>query len=100
MDLVSYLRAKKTVDDRALNERVMRQFFEALPPDGHLVELGAGIGTMLERLPKTARYTAVDADAGPSPLSGSLPRALALAATIQIVGTAASTFWLYQFWLY
>ncbi len=63
MDLVSYLRAKKTVDDRALNERVMRQFFEALPRDGHLVELGAGIGTMLERLPKTARYTAVDADA-------------------------------------
>ena len=63
MDLVSYLRAKKTVDDRALNSRVMTAFLDALPVDGHVVELGAGIGTMLERLPPVRRYTCVDRSA-------------------------------------
>jgi hypothetical protein len=63
MELASYLHAKKTVDDRALNPRVKAAFLNAFPVDGHVVELGAGIGTMLERLPAVRRYTCVDRSA-------------------------------------
>ena len=71
-----YLAAKKSVDDRALNQLVWRQLAHELsarqtqPPARPLqiLEVGAGIGTMVERLLDTSllsnsRYTAIDASA-------------------------------------
>jgi SAM-dependent methyltransferase len=65
-----YLKAKKSVDDRALNRPVLERLVKALReiPDGktlQVLEVGAGIGTMLERLTawgvlKDARYEAID----------------------------------------
>lgn len=68
----SYLSAKLTVDDRALNRRVKERFWQemgALAADRPLaiLELGAGNGAMIsrfladERLP-AAIYTALDSD--------------------------------------
>ncbi len=67
-----YLAAKKTVDDRALNRHVWQSLVRALPdaiPEKPLqvLEVGAGIGTMLERLLDwglltQAAYTAIDAE--------------------------------------
>lgn len=67
-----YLSAKKSVDDRALNRHVLRSLAQALSkstPRGPLqvLEVGAGIGTMVERLLawrvlKNAAYTGVDSD--------------------------------------
>ena len=64
-----YLAAKKTVDDRALNAHVWRSLAQAVRalPDAHVLEVGAGIGTMVERwhewgLWPPASYTAVDAE--------------------------------------
>ena len=67
-----YLAAKKSVDDRALNRRVLLTLTRALlkVPSGsplRILEVGAGIGTMVERLLdwkvlKKATYTAVDGD--------------------------------------
>jgi SAM-dependent methyltransferase len=47
-----YLAAKKTIDDRALNGFVWQQFMQELGqlPAGRLLEVGAGVGTMLQRL--------------------------------------------------
>lgn len=50
-----YLAAKKSVDDRALNPRVLDALSKALPPASldnplRVLEIGAGIGTMLERM--------------------------------------------------
>lgn len=68
-----YLEAKKTVDDRSLNTHVWNQLWEALPSSSRLaplqiLEVGAGTGTMIERILESNRlnaalYTAVDADA-------------------------------------
>lgn len=70
-----YLRAKRTVDDRALDRRLIERLREALSArtgDGPLrvLEVGAGIGTMLTRAiewdllpPGRIRYTAVDVQA-------------------------------------
>ncbi len=68
-----YLSAKKTIDDRALNRNVLDAFMQALPnatPESpvRVLEIGAGIGTMIERLLthdvlSHATYTAIDADA-------------------------------------
>jgi SAM-dependent methyltransferase len=65
-----YLAAKKTVDDRALNRQVLAAMASALRPRqeaGSLefLEVGCGIGTMVERLWDwgvlvDARYTALD----------------------------------------
>jgi len=49
-----YLRAKKSVDDRALNRQVWLEMQSALAESGasrsiRVLEVGAGIGTMLER---------------------------------------------------
>ncbi|WP_433629720.1 methyltransferase domain-containing protein [Halomicrococcus sp. NG-SE-24] len=61
-----YLAAKRTVDDRALDRRVLDRFVAELPDDPAVLEVGAGIGTMVERLddwgllPGGLRYTAVD----------------------------------------
>lgn len=66
-----YLAAKKTVDDRALNQHVWESLARSLPtasPEDPLqvVEIGAGIGTMVERMLTTGLlsytdYTAIDA---------------------------------------
>lgn len=75
-DFPRYLRAKRTVDDRALDRRVVEQLRErvaarAADTDGPLriLEVGAGIGTMVARLVEwdllpagDIRYTAVDLD--------------------------------------
>jgi SAM-dependent methyltransferase len=68
-----YLAAKKSVDDRALNRHVWQRLSQALPQaplNGpvRVLEIGAGIGTMVERLVEwgllhQATYTAIDADA-------------------------------------
>lgn len=77
---IRYLEAKKSVDDRALNRLVWETLSQALAeysrPDARplkVLETGAGIGTMLERIfdwgllePELfgeVSYTAVDADA-------------------------------------
>lgn len=67
-----YLAAKKSVDDRALNRHVWQRLAQALPQatagrPGRVLEIGAGIGTMVERLVEwdllhQATYTAIDAD--------------------------------------
>lgn len=70
-DFIRYLAAKKTVDDRALNAQVWQTLAQTLPPASPLrplavLEVGAGIGTMVERvlergLLSHAHYTAIDA---------------------------------------
>lgn len=65
-----YLAAKKSIDDRSLNQHVWEQLAAALPPASpgnplNVIEIGAGIGTMIERtlergLLHDARYTALD----------------------------------------
>ena len=73
-----YLRAKRTVDDRALDRRLVGVFRKRLAAraaeaEGPLrvLEAGAGLGTMVARLidwevlpPGETRYAAVDLDAG------------------------------------
>jgi len=69
-DEIRYLRAKRTVDDRALNQRVLQAFeasVRALARPARVLELGAGVGTMVPRLLEPARltaasYTLVDRD--------------------------------------
>ncbi len=67
-----YLAAKRSVDDRALNLQVWRALDRALArgtfdAPTRILEIGAGIGTMLERMVKRrlldhAVYSAIDAD--------------------------------------
>ena len=66
-----YLSAKVSVDNRALNRHVWKSLAQALPQSRkdeplRVLEIGAGIGTMLERaidwnLLEHAHYTAIDA---------------------------------------
>ena len=64
----SYLEAKKRIDDRSLNKRVLETLRISLPRRRmRVVEVGAGIGTMISRLIewdvlKEAEYTACDAN--------------------------------------
>ncbi len=67
----AYLEAKRSVDDRALNRRVLERFATALsdrPEPVRIVELGCGVGTMIARLaeweclPAQVSYRAVDRD--------------------------------------
>jgi trans-aconitate methyltransferase len=63
-----YLLAKQTVDDRALNQHVLAALRTELAqkPPVHIIEVGAGMGTMLARLlrwgilPPGTRYTLLD----------------------------------------
>jgi SAM-dependent methyltransferase len=64
-----YLSAKKSVDDRALNRHVWECLTDNLPAGRTLqvLEAGAGIGTMIERMLewgalRDADYTAIDAN--------------------------------------
>ena len=69
---IRYLEAKKFIDDRSLNARVWDSLAENLsqPTKPHplkVIEAGAGIGTMLERMLETqllqdADYTGLDID--------------------------------------
>src|SRR5688572_27596862 len=69
---VRYLLAKKTVDDRALNQTVLSALRRELPRvDGQrrlqILEIGAGVGTMVPRLSdwnvvRDADFTLVDQD--------------------------------------
>ncbi|MCB8973628.1 MAG: methyltransferase domain-containing protein [Ardenticatenaceae bacterium] len=64
-DFPRYLAAKKTVDDRALNAHVWQVLRQNLPSQPQILEIGAGIGTMVERLAEqlfisSANYTAID----------------------------------------
>ena len=72
-DFTRYLASKRTVDDRALNRQVWQTLADAvageLAPDRPLrvLEVGAGIGTMVERcvewgLLPSADYTAIDSE--------------------------------------
>jgi SAM-dependent methyltransferase len=89
-----YLSAKKTVDDRALNRQVWQCMAERLPnqpPDRPLpvIEIGAGTGTMLERmidwgLLGNTSYTAVDED--PANIAVARQRLSARAGTQAIEG--------------
>lgn len=63
-----YLAAKKSVDDRALNEHTWQSVAGALPRRRmRVLEIGAGIGTMVERVVERrlfaadVAYTAIDA---------------------------------------
>lgn len=70
---IRYLAAKKTVDDRALNRPVLEALTRAFPrplaeTPLNILEIGAGIGTMLERMIEWelftyAHYTAIDSSA-------------------------------------
>ncbi|MGH1345293.1 MAG: class I SAM-dependent methyltransferase [Nannocystales bacterium] len=57
-----YLRAKRTVDDRALNRDVMETVLAGLPSDrpAQIAELGGGVGTMVDRLIETKRISRAD----------------------------------------
>lgn len=68
-----YLEAKRTVDDRAIDRRVLERFTAELADRAsdegvRIVELGAGVGTMVARLaaweclPDVVTYRAVDRD--------------------------------------
>lgn len=56
MDYVRYLQAKRSVDDRAINPDVLHTFIRSLRDrpasknELRVLEVGAGIGAMLERL--------------------------------------------------
>jgi hypothetical protein len=73
LSFTRYLAAKKSVDDRALNQQVWDALRRSMPrssPDNplHILEVGAGIGTMVERalewdLARYACYTALDSSA-------------------------------------
>jgi SAM-dependent methyltransferase len=66
--LISYLNAKKSVDDRAINAGIYEQLHRHLqqyPRPVRVLELGAGTGAMIDRLLERgtldhASYTAVD----------------------------------------
>ena len=49
-DFARYLSSKKTVDDRALNKDVWEWLRKNMPESPAILEVGAGIGTMVERL--------------------------------------------------
>ena len=69
-DLIRYFEAKKSIDDRALNQPVWQHMAERLRDlqgsrSVAILEVGCGIGTMIERMLERglltrATYTAVD----------------------------------------
>ncbi len=80
LDFQRYLEAKRTIDDRSLNPRVWQAFATEMSspamgvrPD--VLEVGAGIGTMLARLVENGilgvgSYTGLDADAANTRCAG------------------------------
>src|ERR1022692_4464843 len=68
LDYARYLAAKTTVDDRALNRQVLAELYRLMPADApRILEVGAGLGTMVARLMDWAavvagEYILLDAD--------------------------------------
>lgn len=68
--IVRYLLSKQPIDDRSINRQVLAALEQALPRPGEplrVLELGAGVGTMVSRLfdwgvLQSAEYTLVDRD--------------------------------------
>ena len=50
VDNARYLTAKTTVDDRALNRHVLAELRRLIPAAPRVLEVGAGLGTMVARL--------------------------------------------------
>ena len=74
VDNARYLTAKTTVDDRALNRHVLAEFRRLIPAAPRVLEVGAGLGTMVARLIDwgaigAGEYVLLDAD--PQLLDGS-----------------------------
>jgi hypothetical protein len=67
-DYARYLAAKTTVDDRALNRHVLAELCRLMPEGApHVLEVGAGLGTMVARLMSwgavgAGEYILLDAD--------------------------------------
>src|SRR5579859_7742250 len=67
-DYARYLAAKTTVDDRALNRPVLAELRRLMPPGApRILEVGAGLGTMVARLTDwgvigAGEYILLDAD--------------------------------------
>ncbi|KKL17978.1 hypothetical protein LCGC14_2480110, partial [marine sediment metagenome] len=71
---IRYLSSKKSVDDRALNRHVLQKLRAVVPVASvdnplHVLEVGCGIGTMIERMIDWdiltyANYVAIDVDPG------------------------------------
>jgi SAM-dependent methyltransferase len=62
-----YLAAKRRLDDRALNRQVLAEFRRLLPAVPRILEVGAGLGTMVARLLEwqvieAGEYTLLDVD--------------------------------------
>ncbi len=58
-DYARYLAAKTTVDDRALNRQVLAELRRLMPADApRVLEVGAGLGTMVARLMDWGALTA------------------------------------------
>lgn len=94
-DFPRYLAAKKTVDDRALNAHVWQALHQNMPAHPHILEVGAGIGTMAERLAEqqfisTATYTAIDNQS--ENIATALQRLADLPKTIQLSLEAVDLF--------
>ncbi|MCA9873398.1 MAG: class I SAM-dependent methyltransferase [Ardenticatenaceae bacterium] len=92
-----YLAAKKSVDDRALNAHVWRSMAQAVTAMGgaHVLEVGAGIGTMVERwhergLWPPVSYTAVDAN--PENVAAAQERLAPLKEQAQLTVTAVDLY--------
>lgn len=67
LDYARYLAAKVSVDDRALNRTGLAQLQELMPTAPRVLEVGAGLGTMLARLIDwgvltDGEYTLLDVD--------------------------------------
>ena len=94
-----YLEAKRSVDDRALNRRVLDRVTAFL--DGRaepaILEVGAGTGAMVARalawdlLPDGTTYTAIDIDADSIALARETVRSAARAAGYRVSEQAAET---------
>ena len=94
-DFPRYLAAKKTVDDRALNAHVWQTLRQNLPPQPRILEIGAGIGTMIERLVEqqfisSANYTAIDNQ--PENIAAARQRLAALPTGMQLTLEAIDLF--------
>ena len=87
---VRYLHAKRSVDDRALNRPVLEQLrlaLSGLPAPVRVLELGAGVGTMVSRLAELGwitrgRYTLLDRDLASLAAAGAHLRGWGGAATV------------------
>ncbi|MFO7537665.1 MAG: class I SAM-dependent methyltransferase [Chloroflexota bacterium] len=97
-DFNRYLLAKRTIDDRALNRYVWQRLQTEVARLGrplHLLEVGAGVGTMVERLVEwgllsDGDYTAVDAN--PDCIANARRRLGERHATIDLIWQTADLF--------